>query len=224
MYSLTKNLLRTAALGALALSLPACGDLPADQFVDFDDDASFRSSSAGDSGGINLNTHEVDLSSVLAESVAVVRSAAEHNEIEVTTEVFDSPNIIGDRSQLVSAVSNLLSNAIKYTPSGGAVSARLVSHGTDVAIVVEDDGIGIPQKDLNRVFERFYRVDRGRGSTTGGTGLGLSIVRNVAVNHGGRVEVTSQEGVGSTFSMVLPVGGSKRREIDEVVLLDHLDE
>ena len=99
-----------------------------------------------------------------------------------------------------------------------------MSHGTEVAIVVEDDGIGIPQKDLNRVFERFYRVDRGRGSTTGGTGLGLSIVRNVTVNHGGRVEVTSQEGVGSTFSMVLPVGGASRRELDEVALLDQFDE
>ena len=175
-------------------------------------------------GSTENQTAEVDLGGVLNESVAVVRSAAEHNEIEVTTEVFESPNIIGDRSQLVSAVSNLLSNAIKYTPAGGTVSARVVSHGTEVAIVVEDDGIGIPQKDLNRVFERFYRVDRGRGSTTGGTGLGLSIVRNVTVNHGGRVEVTSQEGVGSTFSMVLPVGGASRRELDEVALLDQFDE
>lgn len=175
-------------------------------------------------GSTENQTAEVDLAGVLEESVAMIRSAAEHSEIEVVTDVFDSPSIIGDRSQLVSAVSNLLSNAIKYTPSGGTVSARLVSHGTDVAVVVEDDGIGIPQKDLNRVFERFYRVDRGRGATTGGTGLGLSIVRNVAVNHGGRVEVTSQEGVGSTFSMVLPVGGAIRADLDEAALLDQLDE
>ena len=73
-----------------------------------------------------------------------------------------------------------------------------------VAIAVIDTGVGIPQKDHHRVFERFYRVDRGRSSASGGTGLGLAIVRHVAVNHGGRVEVISQEGIGSTFTMILP--------------------
>lgn len=176
-------------------------------------------------GSTENQTAEVDMAAVLAESIAAVRAAAEHNEIDITTEVFDSPSIVGDRSQLVSAVSNLLSNAIKYTQSGGNVSARLVSHGTDVAVVVADDGIGIPQKDVNRVFERFYRVDRGRAATTGGTGLGLSIVRNVAVNHGGRVEVTSQEGVGSTFSMILPVGGlGPPGELDEPAVLEQRNE
>lgn len=174
-------------------------------------------------GSVENQTADVALGSVLAESVAAVHAAATHKEIDVTTEVFDSPVVVGDHSQLVSAVSNLLTNAIKYTPDGGSVSARLVSHGTDVAIVVEDDGIGIPQSDLNRVFERFYRVDRGRAGATGGTGLGLSIVRNVAVNHGGRVEVTSQEGVGSTFSMILPVGGAGHVE-HETVMAEGLDE
>ena len=174
-------------------------------------------------GAVELQSAEVELARVIEESAAAVRSAAEHREIELTTEVFDAATIVGDHSQLVSAVSNLLSNAIKYTPSGGNVSARLVRHGTDAAIVVEDNGIGIPQKDLNRVFERFYRVDQGRTITTGGTGLGLSIVRNVAVNHGGRVEVTSQEGVGSTFSMILPIGGVQPLGVD-VAMLEQLDE
>ncbi len=158
-------------------------------------------------GGLAEESVEVDLASVLEESAAGLRSAAEHKNIDLTFEVFDNVVVNGDRTQLASAVSNLLGNAIKYTDDGGTVSGRIVSHGTDVAVVVEDTGVGIPQRDLNRVFERFYRVDRGRSATTGGTGLGLSIVRNVAVNHGGRVEVTSQEGVGSTFSMILPVGG-----------------
>lgn len=131
--------------------------------------------------------------------------------------MFDEVVVNGDRSQLTSAVSNLLGNAVKYTDDGGTVSGRIVSHGTEVAIVVEDTGIGIPQRDLNRVFERFYRVDRGRGSETGGTGLGLSIVRNIAVNHGGRVEVASQEGVGSTFSIILPIGGTEHSPREDVL-------
>lgn len=168
-------------------------------------------------GAGEADSVEVELGGVLQESFAAVRSAAEHKNIEMTLDVFDEATVIGDRSQLVSAASNLLGNAIKYTDEGGTVSGRIVSHGTDVAVVVSDTGIGIPQKDLNRVFERFYRVDRGRASKTGGTGLGLSIVRNVVVNHGGRVEVTSQEGVGSTFSMILPVGGPDRFEREHLM-------
>ena len=114
---------------------------------------------------------------------------------------------MGDPGQLLSAVTNLMSNAVKYTPDGGDITARLASHGSEIAIAIVDSGVGIPRKDLNRVFERFYRVDRGRQSATGGTGLGLSIVRHVAVNHGGRVELISEEGIGSTFSIILPTTG-----------------
>lgn len=156
-------------------------------------------------GGLDQNVTQVDLTLVVEEAMSLVRSSAEGSNTTISFDAFDSPPVEGDRAQLVSAVSNLLGNAIKYSGEGASVSARLVSHGNEVAIVVEDDGIGIPQKDLNRVFERFYRVDRGRGAQSGGTGLGLSIVRNVAVNHGGRVELTSHEGAGSTFSIVLPI-------------------
>ncbi len=168
-------------------------------------------------GGLVDECVDVDLGGVLEESVRGLRSAAEHKNIDLTFEVFDEVVVNGDRSQLTSAVSNLLGNAVKYTDDGGTVSGRIVSHGTEVAIVVEDTGIGIPQRDLNRVFERFYRVDRGRGSETGGTGLGLSIVRNIAVNHGGRVEVASQEGVGSTFSIILPIGGTEHSPREDVL-------
>lgn len=156
----------------------------------------------------------VPLGSIVEECVAIVRSAADDKGISLTVEVPDSVEVLGDPGQLASAITNLFTNAIKYSNEGDSISGRIVTHGTEVAIVVEDTGIGIPARDLNRVFERFYRVDRGRASRTGGTGLGLSIVRNVAVNHGGRVEVTSQEGVGSTFSMILPIVGSAT-ELDE---------
>ena len=110
----------------------------------------------------------------------------------------------GDERQLVSAVVNLLENAVKYSDAHSAV--EVVTEAADgwVHIIVRDRGIGIPAKDLERVFERFYRVDRARSRDTGGTGLGLSIVRHVATNHGGDVLVESQEGLGSTFTLRLP--------------------
>lgn len=160
-------------------------------------------------GGLDLENEPVDVRGVVQESAAAVQAAADHKNISLRVEVSDVPEILGDRGQLLSAVTNLFGNAIKYTEEGGSVDGRVVSHGQEVAIVVADTGIGIPANDINRVFERFYRVDRGRASSSGGTGLGLSIVRNVAVNHGGRVELTSQEGVGSTFSMILPVPTSR---------------
>jgi two-component system sensor histidine kinase SenX3 len=110
----------------------------------------------------------------------------------------------------VSALYNLLDNAVKYSDSGSSVDVR-VSVSTDggrVAIEVEDHGIGIPTRDHERIFERFYRVDRGRSRDTGGTGLGLAIVRHVAGNHGGEVRIASREGEGSTFTLVLPAGPS----------------
>lgn len=163
-------------------------------------------------GGIDAENVVVDLAAVMHESKAAVRAAAEKKRIDLSLDVGESPTIIGDHTQLMSAVTNLFTNAIKYTDELGSVSGRLVSHGDEIAIVVEDTGRGIPQRDVQRVFERFYRVDRGRTAATGGTGLGLSIVRNVAINHGGRVELTSQEGVGSTFSIILPMTGRSRSE------------
>ncbi len=110
----------------------------------------------------------------------------------------------GDRRDLVSAVTNLVDNTIKYSEAGGTVDVEVVPEGSHAGISVSDRGVGIPTRDLERIFERFYRVDRARSRATGGTGLGLSIVRHVAANHGGRVSVTSIEGQGSTFSLILP--------------------
>ena len=146
----------------------------------------------------------------------VVRSAAEASrpeaaELGVTLELAvpeTGVKIEGDVRQLESAVTNLIGNAIKYTAArpdgGGTVRVSLETDAEHITITVADEGIGIAREHLDRIFERFYRVDRGRSRATGGTGLGLAIVRHVALNHGGRVTVESMLGQGSTFVIELP--------------------
>ena len=127
--------------------------------------------------------------------------------MDVTVEIGDLPGglaVSGDRRDLVSAVANLVDNAIKYSEPGGTVVVRADHTSDHVNVTVTDKGVGIPSRDLERIFERFYRVDRARSRSTGGTGLGLSIVRHVAANHGGSVRVESVEGEGSTFVLELP--------------------
>jgi len=151
---------------------------------------------------------------VVAQAVERVRPVAEHRGI--TIDVSEAPrrlSVVGDRRQLVSAIHNLLENAVKYSDDQSTVEVRVRSvanagspEGTVVEIAVRDYGIGIPSRDLERIFERFYRVDRARARDTGGTGLGLAIVRHVATNHRGEVHVASQEGEGSTFTLRLPAG------------------
>ena len=110
-----------------------------------------------------------------------------------------------DPAQLVSAITNLLDNAVKYSEQGQEVEVSVSAEGGQIVLCVCDHGIGIPSKDLERVFERFYRVDKARSRATGGTGLGLSIVRHVAEAHGGEVTVESTEGEGSTFRLAVPL-------------------
>jgi len=144
---------------------------------------------------------------VVAEAVERIRPAAEQQKIKVRVQ--EPPrrvSVVGDRRQLVSALFNLLENAVKYSDPGSEVEVAARTAGTTVDIVVIDHGIGIPARDLERVFERFYRVDRARSRETGGTGLGLAIVRHVASNHEGDVTVQSREGEGSTFTLRLPAG------------------
>ncbi len=148
---------------------------------------------------------------VVDHAVERVRTMADHQAIQLdVVEVDPTLTVLGDRRQLVNALDNLLENAVKYSDAGSAVRVSATSSGALLAIEVEDHGIGIPTRDLERVFERFYRVDRARARDTGGTGLGLSIVRHVASNHGGEVSVTSQEGRGSTFTLTLPAGSLTR--------------
>jgi two-component system phosphate regulon sensor histidine kinase PhoR len=111
-----------------------------------------------------------------------------------------------DAGLLEQALVNLIDNAVKYSPPASVVSVVARSEDDCLAIEVKDQGIGIPARDLPRVFERFYRVDKARSRELGGTGLGLAIVRHVAMAHGGSVSVESWEGEGSTFRMRIPLG------------------
>ncbi|HSS11232.1 MAG TPA: ATP-binding protein [Acidimicrobiales bacterium] len=144
---------------------------------------------------------------ILGQAVERLRPTAQHRGIRL--EVQEPPPelvIRGDRRQLVSAVHNLVDNAVKYSEDDSSVQVTVHEVDGWVEIAVADHGIGIPSRDLERIFERFYRVDRARSRDTGGTGLGLSIVRHVAGNHGGEVRVESREGEGSTFTLRLPGG------------------
>jgi signal transduction histidine kinase len=131
------------------------------------------------------------------------RARASQLTLDVRTE--QVPAVRGSERDLALMVANLIDNAIRYTPGGGTVQVSVGSSDGDVRIRVEDSGIGIPQRDLTRVLERFYRVDPGRSRRSGGTGLGLSIVRHVVENHGGSVSVESELGRGTTVDVVLPV-------------------
>jgi two-component system sensor histidine kinase SenX3 len=113
----------------------------------------------------------------------------------------------GSAQDLSLLVGNLLDNAIRHTQAGGSITVSVDCDQASVSLTVSDTGIGIPSKDLPRVFERFYRVDRARSRETGGTGLGLSIVKHVAENHGGSVEVQSELAAGTTFTVLLPLAG-----------------
>ena len=149
---------------------------------------------------------DVALQRILQEAIDPLRAVAHSHDIEIQV-VKAAPTLAipGDRRDLVSAVGNLVDNAVKYSEPGSRVTVD-VSWGRQwIDISVSDQGIGIPSRDLERIFERFYRVDRARSRSTGGTGLGLAIVRHVAVNHGGSVSVRSVEGEGSTFTLRLPV-------------------
>ena len=142
---------------------------------------------------------------VMAEAVERVRAAADQRHITIELAEPDPPvHVLGDRRQLVSAIHSLLENAVAFSYEGGTVRVEGGQADQSVRLSVSDSGVGIPSRDLDRIFERFYRVDHGRSRETGGTGLGLSIVRHVAANHQGRVEVDSREGEGSTFTLILP--------------------
>jgi two-component system phosphate regulon sensor histidine kinase PhoR len=135
-----------------------------------------------------------------------VKDLAEKKKISLSrNEIPSSLSVQADRSHLEQILINLLDNAIKYTPEGGRVTISAIEGDSkDIQFLIEDNGIGIPKEDLSRVFERFYRVDKGRSKEMGGTGLGLSIVKHLVQAHGGRVWVESQPGKGSVFYFTLP--------------------
>jgi len=150
-------------------------------------------------------TEKVKVSKLVAKSVDKVRTFAEGMRVQVAvTGDAGDEKIEVDRRAVVRALTNLIDNAVRYSEADQQVTIAVEVRDHVVAISVQDDGVGIPRAELERVFERFYRVDRARSRETGGTGLGLAIVRHVAENHGGRVLVESKPGDGSTFTIELP--------------------
>lgn len=147
---------------------------------------------------------DVDLGSVLVEAVGTNQHAAKRQGLGLSLTGSAELLVRGDRSQLVSVFSNLVDNAIKYSEAGGVVLVEGMNQGDEVVVTVTDHGIGIAERDQKRIFERFYRVDKARSRATGGTGLGLSIVRHIVLEHGGSIDVRSEEGIGSTFMVRLP--------------------
>ncbi|MBI4882542.1 MAG: GHKL domain-containing protein, partial [Actinobacteria bacterium] len=146
----------------------------------------------------------VNVAVLLDEAVERHRLRAEALGVRLCFGEVTSQGLQADRLQLISAISNLVDNAVKYSDRGDKVLLSATAEGSWSSIRVTDEGIGIPSRDLDRIFERFYRVDRARSRETGGTGLGLAIVRHVATNHGGDVTVESREGEGSTFILRIP--------------------
>jgi two-component system phosphate regulon sensor histidine kinase PhoR len=147
----------------------------------------------------------IDLRDVVHRAVEVLSAAAREKQVRVEVEEEPVPFVPGDPDSLERLVLNLLDNAVKYNRPGGSVVLRLSQDGPAVLLEVCDTGIGIPPDSIPRIFERFYRVDKGRAREEGGTGLGLAIVKHVAQAHGGQVDVESNAGRGTTFRVRLPL-------------------
>ena len=151
------------------------------------------------------NGKRFDLSEVIYDALDQSKLSAQVRKISLFYEPTVNAWINGDRSQVSMGIHNLIENAINYSPDSTRVAIDLKVTNQIAEISISDQGIGIPEKDIERIFERFYRVDPARSRLTGGTGLGLSIVKHIALNHGGDVSVWSVEGAGSTFTLRFPI-------------------
>ncbi|MGY1740904.1 MULTISPECIES: sensor histidine kinase [unclassified Blastococcus] len=150
----------------------------------------------------------VGIDTVLHEATDRTGLAAAAKQIDIVVGGERGLVVRGVEAQLATAVTNLLANAVTYSPEGTRIAVAARARSGFAEIAVTDSGIGIPREDRSRIFERFYRVDQSRASSTGGTGLGLAIVKHVASNHGGSVSVWSEEGLGSTFTLRIPLAAA----------------
>jgi len=146
----------------------------------------------------------VEIDRVVALAIDQNRVAAESSRVRIVSGGDAGAEVYGDEPLLAVALHNLIANAIQYSPKGSRVGVGVKNSDGIVEIAVTDQGIGIPDEELDRVFERFFRIDPARSRHTGGSGLGLSIVKHVVQNHGGDIRVWSQPGNGSTFTIRLP--------------------
>lgn len=164
-----------------------------------------------DNHAMKINTEMVDMSALTEETVRLLQPMAEKRGQQLLGETEPGLMMSGDREKLRQVLYNLTDNALKYTPDKGMVRVTLLSRAGTLVWVVKDNGVGIPEEDQPHVFERFYRVDKARSRETGGTGLGLSIVRQLVYLHEGTIELSSQPGKGTAFTVIFPL----KREREE---------
>ena len=163
-----------------------------------------------DAGSIEFSFNEFSFETSVRDVYNAVRMEALSHGHEFTLETEPGiPRIRGDKARVEQVLMNMVSNAIKYTKDGGRIAIKAGVRGGEVWCSVKDNGIGIPQEDQNKVFDRFYRVDKARSRESGGTGLGLSIAQEIVVRHGGRIDLKSRLGQGTTITVWLPVEGPK---------------
>jgi PAS domain S-box-containing protein len=155
-------------------------------------------------GALSLDMGEVDLAEVAAEAVEAARPSAEEKGIELVADIDEVPAVLGDRDRLAQLFDNLLTNAVKFTQKG-RVELVVDDDGEQACVEVRDSGIGIPKAEQERLFERFFRSSAATTHAIPGTGLGLGIAKAIADAHAGRIEVESEEGVGTTFRVLIPV-------------------
>ena len=159
-----------------------------------------------EAGRLDLESRPVSVAGLVNGCVETARPNAESRGLRIVVELPEGlPPVRGDAVQLDEVLQNLIDNALQYTPSGGRIDVTAYSNGHEVIFTVADTGIGIPESDLERIFERFYRVDAARSREAGGTGLGLSIARHIVDAHGGRIWVESAVGQGSRFRFSIDV-------------------
>ena len=163
-----------------------------------------------DSGHRELNISVFDFGAMLKDCYQAVLMEAQRRGHYLTLDGhLGLPQIRADRDRILQVVMNILSNAIKYTPDGGRI--RMLAGKTDETVWVEvrDNGIGIPERDRERIFDRFYRVDKARSRESGGTGLGLAIAREIVSRHDGSLTLVEREGPGTAIRLTLRIGGPK---------------
>jgi signal transduction histidine kinase len=157
-----------------------------------------------DAGALAMRRNEIDAARLAAQAVEDMRPLAEEKHQDLTLSAEGPVLVRADEATLRLALVNLLDNAIKYTPPSGAIAVRSWIRGNEALIEVMDNGVGVPIEHADRIFDRFYRVDQSRTGQAGGAGLGLAIAKWAAEANGGRIELESREGCGSTFRLVLP--------------------
>jgi len=161
-----------------------------------------------DSGKQFLNLDSIDLAGFLDDLASDFEALCEDKSLHFKLDIIDKVTIEGDKVRLREMFLNLLDNAIRYTPPGGGISVSLTKKGNNAYVGIKDTGIGIPQEHLVHIFERFYRVDKASSRNPRGAGLGLAISQSITELHGGKIEVESRVGTGSTFRVILPLVGN----------------